>query len=181
MLIVFGGLPGSGKTTISRAVALRRAATYLRIDTIEQAIRATGVLAGDIGPAGYDVANRLAEDNLVDGSIVVVDCVNPVDESRRGWRSVAARSGAGLIEVEVVCSDPMEHRRRVEGRIPDIEGLKPPTWTSVMSHDYEIWHEPHLVLDTARLPPEDTIAIVERHIVDMAGIKTAPPPESGGT
>ena len=39
MLIIFGGLPGSGKSTIARALALRLGAVYLRIDTIEQAIR----------------------------------------------------------------------------------------------------------------------------------------------
>jgi predicted kinase len=30
MLIVFGGLPGSGKTTLARAFAQQRRATYLR-------------------------------------------------------------------------------------------------------------------------------------------------------
>ena len=39
MLIIFSGLPGSGKSTIARALAKRLGAVYLRIDTIEQAIR----------------------------------------------------------------------------------------------------------------------------------------------
>ena len=68
MLIVFGGLPGTGKTIISRMIAIRRAAIYLRIDAIEQAIRNSNVLAGDVGPAGYGVANVLAESNLAIGS-----------------------------------------------------------------------------------------------------------------
>ena len=37
-LIVFGGLPGTGKTTLAKAIAGEHAATYLRIDTIEQAL-----------------------------------------------------------------------------------------------------------------------------------------------
>jgi predicted kinase len=35
MLIIFGGLPGTGKTTISKEVAKRLKAVYLRVDTIE--------------------------------------------------------------------------------------------------------------------------------------------------
>jgi predicted kinase len=60
MLIVFGGLPGTGKTMLARAFAQRRHATYLRIDTIEQVIRSSEMLAGDVGPAGYMVAYALA-------------------------------------------------------------------------------------------------------------------------
>ncbi len=39
MLIVFSGLPGTGKTTIANDLAATTGAVYLRIDTIEQAIR----------------------------------------------------------------------------------------------------------------------------------------------
>jgi predicted kinase len=35
MLIAFGGLPGTGKTTVAQAVARKLAAVYLRIDTLE--------------------------------------------------------------------------------------------------------------------------------------------------
>ena len=55
MLIAFSGLPGTGKTSIARELAKRLHATYLRIDTIEQAI----VSCGNIDPImeeGYETA-----------------------------------------------------------------------------------------------------------------------------
>ena len=56
MLIVFGGLPGVGKTTLARAVARKMEAVYLRVDTIEQALRTSNMLQAEVGPAGYLVA-----------------------------------------------------------------------------------------------------------------------------
>jgi len=89
MLIVFSGLPGTGKTTIARELARRTGAVYLRIDVIEQAIRDADVLAGDVAASGYSVANALALSNLQLGNTVVADCVNPVRESRDAWKAVA--------------------------------------------------------------------------------------------
>jgi predicted kinase len=85
-LIVFAGLPGTGKTTVSRELTIRLAATYLRIDAIEQTLQAVGVVVGEMG---YAVANALAAENLKLGRIVVADCVNPVLASRVGWRQTA--------------------------------------------------------------------------------------------
>jgi len=120
VLIVFGGLPGTGKTTVAQALATKLKATYLRIDAIEQAIKSSGI--GEVGAAGYMVANALAEANLKLGISVVADCVNPVSESRNGWKQTAGRCTAQLVEIEIVCSDPVEHRNRVEGRTADIPG-----------------------------------------------------------
>jgi predicted kinase len=163
MLVVFGGLPGTGKTTIARLVARQCGATYLRIDTIEQAIRSLNLL-DDVGPAGYVAAYALAEANLTLGQTVVADCVNPVVATRIAWRSVAASASVRILEIEIICSDPVEHRRRVEGRSVDVPGLTPPTWSeieaAVAAHEYEPWSESHLVIDTARMPAADAAAIV---------------------
>jgi predicted kinase len=69
---------------------------------------------------GYSVAYAIAEDNLRLGRIVIADCVNPWPLTRDAWRSVADRAGARAVEVEIVCSDRAEHRRRVESRAADI-------------------------------------------------------------
>jgi predicted kinase len=160
MLIVFGGLPGSGKTTVARALARRLQAVHVRLDTIEQAMRSCDVLKGDVGPAGYVVAYGVAEDNLRVGRIVVADTVNPVQATRDAWLDVARRTGTRAVEVEVICSDATEHRRRVEIRTADIEGHQLPTWQSVVDRHYESWDRPHIVVDTALMSVDEQISVL---------------------
>ena len=155
MLIIFGGLAGVGKTTLAKAVAREWEAVYLRVDTIEQALRFSETLQGEVGPAGYLVAYRLAEENLRIGRTVVADSVNPLNITRDAWLSVAADASKDAIEIEVICSDPSEHRRRVETRNADIDGLSWPTWQAVLERTYEDWTWPQLVLDTAKKSIEE--------------------------
>jgi predicted kinase len=159
-LIAFGGLPGTGKSTIARQVAGQTGGTYLRIDTIEQAILRTHSEIGDIGPLGYVVARDVARDQLRLGRHCVVDCVNPLPVTRAMWRDLAAECGVSLLEVETVCSDPVEHRRRVETRSADIAGHRLPTWSEVTGRDYAPWDRDRLVLDTAVHAPEKSIELV---------------------
>jgi predicted kinase len=156
-LIVFGGLPGTGKTTIAREVARELNAAYLRIDTIEQALRASGTLDRPIDDAGYGVAYVLSEDNLRLGGTVVADCVNPLQITRDAWIGVATRAQARAVEVEIVCSDPQQHRQRVVNRVSDIAGLKLPTWDEVVAREYESWQREHVVLDTAHRSVSDNV------------------------
>jgi predicted kinase len=180
LLIVFGGLPGTGKTALARAVAKKYAAVYLRIDTIEMALRSTEISTSeiskskigvtktrseDIGPAGYVIAYWVAEENLRLGQVVVADSVNPLQITRESWSLVARNAGMPLVEIEVLCSDPVEHRRRIESRTPDLDALPPLTWAAVCNRTYEKWSAPHLVIDTAGKSIPET----EQELMDRIG------------
>ena len=155
MLYIFGGLPGVGKTTIAGGLARAIGAVHLRIDSIEQALRNSSVTIS--GSEGYVVAYAVAEDNLRLGHSVIADSVNPIELTRAAWRNVAVRAGTPYIEVEIVCTDQPEHRRRVETRIADIAGHRLPTWQQVCDRDYEPW-QAGIVIDTAGRQTKASVA-----------------------
>lgn len=159
MLVVFGGLPGTGKTTLARRVAEETAAAYLRVDAIEAALGRAGISREQpTGLAAYVVAHAVAEGCLAVGGSVVIDAVNPVEAARDGWRHLAQRVGKPLRVIEVVCSDVVEHRRRVEAREPDLEGHVVPGWSDVEEREYEPWQEPRLVVDTCTEETDESVA-----------------------
>ncbi len=163
MLIALAGRPGAGKSTIARLLAQTLGATHLRIDTIEQTLRASGMLKADVGPAGYMIGYAMAAENLRNGQTVIADSVNPLQITRDAWRKVADRAHCPLVEVEITCSDRHEHRRRIETRHNDIEGLVQPTWQQVIGRDFHPWDKPPISIDTAGRAAEDCVSdIVSR-------------------
>ena len=154
-LYIFSGLPGSGKTTLSRLLARRVGAAHLRIDTIEQSLRDLGT--ADVRDEGYRLAYRLASDILNAGTSVVADSCNPIAETRRAWERVAADAGARSVNIEVVCSDPREHRERIETRASTVPGLRLPTWQEVESREYHAWTVERIVVDTSCRREQDSI------------------------
>jgi len=154
-LYILSGLPGSGKTSISRLLARRLGATYLRIDTIEQGLRE--LCSFDVEGEGYRLAYRIAADNLRLGTSVVADSVNPIELTRREWEDVARETGVRHVNIEVRCSDSSEHRQRVGTRVQDIGGLRQPTWDEVENRTYDAWTVDRIVVDTAAKSVEDCV------------------------
>ncbi len=164
VLVVLSGLPGVGKTTIARGLARALDAAHVRVDSIEQALRESGAAPAEMNDAGYRVAYRLAEDNLRFGHSVIADSVNPWPLTRDAWAAVGRTARAETVEIEIVCSDRGEHRRRVESRTGDIPGHVLPTWQEVVERDYRPWTRPCLVHDTAGLDAAESVRLLAAEV-----------------
>jgi predicted kinase len=154
VLLLLGGLPGVGKTTLAREICHRTGAAHVRIDALEAGLVDLGLVPpGELGASGYGLALAVTDTLLAGGSDVVVDAVFPVAASREPWTGLAARHGVPAVWVRLVCSDGDEHRRRVEQRTSDLPGLVYPDWAGVIGREVDDWAEPHAVVDTAAGDP----------------------------
>lgn len=157
MLYVFAGLPGSGKSTIAKKLADKIGAVYLRVDSIETAIKNSMIkFDGEIIDAGYRALWEVAKDNLQMNNIVVADSVNPIKITRDEFTKCAQESNSKIINIEVRCSNKIQHQYRVENREIGIKNLKPPTWKDVIDRDYQEFKDDVIKVDTANKTEEES-------------------------
>lgn len=71
---------------------------------------------------------------------------------------MAQDTNSSFLDIEVVCSNKDEHRRRVETRPVEIIGHQHPTWARVETMDYIAWTTDRLVIDTAISDPDAAVA-----------------------
>ncbi|WDF35254.1 ATP-binding protein (plasmid) [Arthrobacter agilis] len=155
MLIVMAGLPGSGKSTIGADVARQLQCAMVSVDPIEAAMWRSGISqAQPTGLAAYVVAESIAEQQLRLGHHVIVDAVNDVEPARQQWRDLAGRFGETPIFIEVFCSDPEEHRRRLETRQRNLPGFPEPSWDSLAQRRTHLdeWTADRLRIDSMSDP-----------------------------
>jgi predicted kinase len=153
ILYIFSGLPGTGKSTLAKNLAEKLNAVYIRIDTIEQAIR--DLCNFNVQAEGYRLAYRIVEDNLNIGNNVISDQCNPIKLTRKEWENIALKNKCKYINIEIICSNKIEHKNRVENRKEEIENLKLPTWEEIMEREYDKWEEEHIIIDTANKKIEE--------------------------
>lgn len=146
-LYIFSGLPGTGKTTLAKSLASHIQAVFLRIDTIEQGI--ADLCNIKVEGEGYRLSYRFAADNLKIGNCVVPDSCNPIKLTRQEWQDVAGSNNSLYTNIEVICSDVDEHKKRIKERICDIPGMVLPSWTAVEEREYDPWDGDRVQIDTA--------------------------------
>jgi predicted kinase len=157
-LIEFGGLPGTGKSTLAARLAARTGAVWLRVDEIEGAMRRNGLTPEQTGVAAYSVAHDVAASHLRRGLTVIADAVNPVAAARAGWRGLAAGTGARHVVIETDCPDPAERRRRLDART---------AWEEVPMV-YEPRDDERLRIDTTR-----PVGVCDGEIARHLGLESA--------
>ncbi|KAL5198712.1 hypothetical protein ABZP36_002224 [Zizania latifolia] len=166
VVVAMKGHPGSGKSTVARAIAAALCCPLLDKDDVRDCTlpleRAGGLAVGMLNEISYAVLWRMAERQVQLGLSVVVD--SPL--SRRAHLEALIRLPAALvIVVECRPGNEEEWRRRLEERGAAVaEGSgdgwhKPKTWAELERlrdgyqgcTEYEFGDVPRIVVDTTDL------------------------------
>ena len=142
-LYIFSDLPGSGKTTLSHLLAKKFKAVHLRIDTVEKALR--DLCEINVQDEGYRLACQIAADNLRLGLDVIADSCNPIELTRNEWENVAQQTQSHYVNIEIICSDKREHRKRIENRQSPVAVR----WDEVERREYDAWTRERIVIETS--------------------------------
>ncbi len=155
-LIVFTGLPGTGKSAIAEPVGRELEIPVFAKDWLEATLRRCGLMPGtqagrDLGYASYELLTTLAARQLDLDQSAILDSVASFKRVRNQWRELADAHGAAWRVIECVCSSESTHRSRLKSRKRGISGWDELTWMDVeaVRSYYEPWgEEERLILDT---------------------------------
>lgn len=159
-LIIFSGLPGTGKTTLSTLLARQLRIPLVRLDDIvgilDPLTPAMRALPTPFWDEMMRIVLALAETHLEQGLSVVVDAVF-IGPDREPARALAARYGARFCPVHTVISDEREWRARVEERRAQLPSeWDVATWERIQRQrlDFAPW-EPGVALTVDGVEPLD--------------------------
>ena len=152
-LIVFSGLPGTGKSMLAESIARHLNIPVFAKDWLEATILKSGLIfpgmENQLGITGYNLLTTLAERQLMFGQSVILDSVASTETIRNAWRALANQYQAEWRVIECVCSDETLHRSRLQTRRRNIPGWHELTWSNVekVKEYYADWKEERLKLD----------------------------------
>lgn len=152
-LIVFSGLPGTGKSALAEAVGRELSIPVFAKDWLEATLLSSELQPINpekpLGSVGYQLLTILAERQLMLGQSVILDSVASTESIRTTWRELVTRCTAGWAVIECICSDAAIHRSRLENRQRNIPGWHELDWAEVarVATYYAPWQDGRLVLD----------------------------------
>jgi predicted kinase len=160
-----GGGPGTGKTTLSLALASDIGAQVISTDDVRRELQQSGVITGRVGEldAGlytpenvsrvYDEVLRRARQLLADGTSVILDGTWRDDQQRTRARELADKTASSMIEF--TCSlSRREAAERILGREESTSDATPEIAAALAERESEF--DGHR-LDTSR-PLAESVA-----------------------
>ena len=156
-LILFSGVPGTGKSTLAEAVGRQLSIAVFAKDWLEATLLRSGLIASDpsnpeksLGSVGYDLLTTLAARQLMLDQSVILDSVAGTQSIRETWRKLCTDYHAQWRVIECICSDESFHRARLITRQRRIPGWHELEWSDVekVKGYFSPWRGERLILDS---------------------------------
>lgn len=152
-LIIFSGLPGTGKSTLAEAIGQDLGIPVFAKDWLEAILVQNGVNpileSNPPKSIGYELLTVLAERQLRLAQSAILDSVAGSQTIRTAWRQLSEQYEADWRVIECICSDEAVHRARLQYRHRNIPGWHELEWSEVerVKGYYSPWVGERLVLD----------------------------------
>ncbi len=147
-LILFSGLPGTGKSTLSYALSQQTGWSILSKDLVDNAYKSST----DPNTPWYSYALLFdyANLNLKNGSTVILDAVFTYQRLRDNVFRLAQQYNAKVYPIVCTCSNEEIWEKRIRTRPEMVENWTPADWNEVLrvQRNFDSWKEPHLILDS---------------------------------
>lgn len=169
-LVVVGGGPGTGKTTLARALAEQIGAQVISTDDVRRQLQQAGAISGTAGDldeglyttenvtAVYDEVLRRAHLYVCGGQSVILDGTWRDARQRERARTLARETATPI--VEFTCSAPLEEASARIRKRPETTSDATPQIAAALAEHSGAPQAGHLI-DTSR-PLADSIAEVEQ-------------------
>ena len=152
-LIIFSGLPGTGKSTLAEELGKHFAIPVFAKDWLEATLVRSELVPSNpeklLGSAGYQLLTTLAERQLMLGQSVILDSVASTGSIRSTCRQLCEHYQAQWRVIECICTDEAIHRAMLNRRERHIPGWHELQWSDVESvkEYYLPWEGERLMLD----------------------------------
>jgi hypothetical protein len=162
VLIMMSGLPGSGKSHLSRMLAERLKAVVLESDAVRKALFPQPCYSADESATVHRACQQVMRRLLTKGVRVIFDATNLVEFQRETIYSLVQGSGARLLIVRTVAPEDVI-RERLTRRQEEPESTSDADWHVYrrMAHREQKIRQPHVCIDTSK-DPEDAVRKVMR-------------------
>jgi len=168
-LIVFSGLPGTGKSTLAEAAGRQLRVPVFAVDWLLGSLTPFGGYhLDDAFGIGEELLTTLAFRQLALGQSAILDFPAEDLATRTRWRSLARTAGAEFRVIVCACSDRKLHRTRLEHRERGIPGWhEGGNWANVERRlaEFPPWTDEVLTIDAVQ-PLVQNLATVLQYVTD---------------